>query len=392
MSITELLERPAAELTERGVLHTAREIAQQADTWLGTLGRVRAAGPQIGAALRRAGIPSSRSPHVVMLGAGTSDYVGQSVANLLRTRWRCPTEVIATTDFATHAEGLLVPDVGYLSVSFSRSGNSPESVAALEHLLKRQPAMPQFIVTCDARGKMASECAKHDNAVLLLLDDLVNDRGLAMTSSYTNMVLAGLALAHWNDLDRLEEAVHAATHAWRRLLPVADSLAEQLAQRSFSKVYFFGSGALNGVARESALKLLELTAGRVSSGSESFLGVRHGPLSALDSETLVVALVSSDPRVRRYELDLLRELRRKQLGKSLVVIAQNPEPELRELADYMLGIELVQQFTDDQLAPVMVLFGQLLGLYSSMAQGLRPDAPSPDGIISRVVSGVEMHA
>jgi tagatose-6-phosphate ketose/aldose isomerase len=149
---------------------------------------------------------------------------------------------------------------------------------------------------------------------------------------------------------------------------------------------------LNGVARESALKLLELTAGRVISGSESFLGVRHGPLSALDGKALLVGLVSSDPRVRRYELDLLREVQQKKLAEEVVVIAQRPEPELREVSSALLGIEMPEQVSDDHLAPVMVLFGQLLGLYSSLAQGLKPDAPSPGGVINRVVSGVEMHA
>jgi tagatose-6-phosphate ketose/aldose isomerase len=193
-------------------------------------------------------------------------------------------------------------------------------------------------------------------------------------------------------LARFEEVLLAIASAWKRLAVVADVLAEQLANRPFSKVMFLGSGPLNGVARESALKLLELTAGRVSSGSESFLGVRHGPLSAFDGKLLLVALVSSDPRVRRYELDVLREIRKKRLAAETVVIAQNPEPELRELGSTTLSLDVPHQVADDHLAPVMVLFGQLLGLHSSLAQGLRPDAPSPDGVIHRVVTGVEMHA
>jgi tagatose-6-phosphate ketose/aldose isomerase len=157
-------------------------------------------------------------------------------------------------------------------------------------------------------------------------------------------------------------------------------------------VHFLGSGALHGVARESALKLLELTAGRVTSASETFLGVRHGPLSAFDGKGLLVALVSSDARVRRYELDVLREIQAKGLTAETVIVAQNPEPELRKAGTVTLNIEVPHQVADDHLAPVMVLFGQLLGLHSCLARGLRPDAPSPDGVIQRVVSGVEMHA
>jgi tagatose-6-phosphate ketose/aldose isomerase len=391
MTLAKLLSAPRSELSARGMLHTPLEIAQQPITWVETLRRMRALEQQLGTTLRGA-LRSSPRPNLVLLGAGTSDFVGRSVCQLLRKRWQCMVEVVATTDFVTHEQNLLLDGAPYMSVSFSRSGRSPESVLALERMLARTPSMPQLIVTCDAEGTMANELSEHPNAFRVLLDDAVNDRGLAMTSSYSNMVVAGLALAHWNDLARFEEILLAVATAWKRLATVADALAEQLANREFSKVYFLGSGALNGVARESALKLLELTAGRVTSASESFLGVRHGPLSALDGKALLVALVSSDPRVRRYELDVLREVKKKGLAAETVVIAQNAAQEWRMLGSFVLNVEVPHQVADDHLAPVMVLFGQLLGLHSCLAHGLRPDAPSPDGVINRVVSGVEMHA
>ena len=392
MTLSQILSAPTDQREARGLLHTPREIAQQADTWPSTVARLRALEPRLKAALAAAGLGGPQTPGVILLGAGTSDFVGRSLCNELRTRWGCTVEPVPTTDFATHEHSLLVPGKPYLSISFSRSGRSPESVLALEHMLARQPSTPQLVVTCDAGGAMAASLSQHPRAVTLLLDDAVNDRSLAMTSSYTNMVIAGLGFAHYDELDRFEASVLALAGAWRRLLGPADALAEQLMGQSFSRVYFLGSGALAGVARESALKLLELTSGRINSSSETFLGVRHGPLSALDGKALVVGLLSSDPRVRRYEVDLLRELRQKRLAEQLVIIARQPEPELQSLGHHLLNVELAEPVTDDQLAPVMVLFGQLLGLYGSLAQGLRPDAPSPDGVINRVVSGVEMHA
>jgi tagatose-6-phosphate ketose/aldose isomerase len=392
MSLAKLLSMPEDVLAARGLLHTPREIAQQPSTWLDTLARVAALGPKLQGALGSLGLHTPQAPHVLLLGAGTSDFVGRSLQNELRSRWGCVVEVVPTTDLITHEQSLLVPGVRYASISFSRSGTSPESVLAAEHLLDRKPSAPQLLVTCDASGTMATRLSQHPSALTLLLDDAVNDRSLAMTSSYSNMVLAGLALSHYQELGRFERIVRAAAAAWRALLDPADMLAERLAARSFSRVYYLGSGALNAVARESALKLLELTAGRVSSGSETFLGVRHGPLSALDGKALLVGLVSSDPRVRRYELDLLREVKQKRVAEEIVVIAQRPEPELREVASSVLELEMTEQVSDDQLAPVMVLFGQLLALHSSIAHGLNPDTPSPSGVINRVVSGVEMHA
>jgi tagatose-6-phosphate ketose/aldose isomerase len=391
MTLAQLLDAPADEQAQRGTQYTPREIAQQATTWLDTAARAVALGPQLQAALDPLSLGTAQAPHVLLLGAGTSDFVGRSVQNELRSRWGTVVEAVPTTDFATHEQSLLVAGARYVSISFSRSGKSPESVLAAQRLLDRKPSAPQLMVTCDAAGTMASQLSQHPSAVTLLLDDAVNDRSLAMTSSYSNMVLAGLAFAHYRELQRFERIVSALAGAWRSLLDAADELAERLAARRFSRVYYLGSGALNGVARESALKLLELTSGRVSSGSESFLGIRHGPLSALDGKALVVGLVSSDARVRRYELDLLREVQQKKLAEELVVIAQRPEAELRAVASVVLELDLIEEVSDDHLAPVMVLFGQLLGLYSSLAQGLKPDAPSPGGVINRVVAGVEMH-
>lgn len=392
MTLAQLLSTPQNELEARGLVHTPREIAQQGTTWLDTARRVRQLEPRLQAALGGLGLNSASAPGVILLGAGTSDFVGRSLCHQLRVSWGTTVEVVPTTDFATHEASLLVPGKPYVSLSFSRSGKSPESVVALERMLARQPHAPQLIVTCDAAGTMGSKLAEHPRAITLLLDDAVNDRSLAMTSSYSNMVLAGLGFAHYLELERFETTVAALARAFEALLGPADALAEQLAGRKFSKAYFFGSGALTGVARESALKLLELSSGRISSGSETFLGVRHGPLSALDDQALVVGLLSSDARVRRYEVDLLREVRQKGLSQQLVVVAQRPEPELHTLADHVLKLPLEQSLPDELLAPLMVLFGQLLGLYGSLAQGLRPDAPSPDGVINRVVSGIEMHA
>lgn len=399
MTLAQLLKTPKSELSSRGLLHTPHEIAQQPETWLETLARVRKLAPLLESALGT-GPRGSAPASLLLLGAGTSDFVGRSAAPLLRTRLRRPVEVVATTDFVTHEQSLLVDGAPYLGVSFSRSGRSPESVLALEHLLEREPAAPQLIVTCDANGKMARSLSEHPRAITLLLDDAVNDRGLAMTSSYTNLVIAGLGLGHWRDLNAFEGVVVSMAAAWRRLLAAADAaavnLARKQADRAFSRVCYLGSGALHGVALESALKLLELTAGRVSSSADTFLGLRHGPLSGFDGRGLIVALLSSDERVRRFELDVLREIKSKRLAAEIVAIAQHPAAELHQTASSVLELELElgdgQPLDDAYLGPVMVLFGQLLGLHSSIAQGLRPDTPSPDGVIHRVVSGLEMHA
>jgi tagatose-6-phosphate ketose/aldose isomerase len=206
------------------------------------------------------------------------------------------------------------------------------------------------------------------------------------------MVVAGQCLAHIQDLTRYGATLRALIEAARRFLPAAAEFADRAVADGFRKICFLGTGALHGVAVESALKVLELTAGQIVTFSETFLAVRHGPLSAIDQETLVVGFVAGEPGRRSYELDLLQEVREKKLAKGIVVIAQkislNDEKITREIGA-VVPLELA--VADCYRPPVDVFIGQLLGLFASIKLGLKPDTPSPGGAISRVVSKVRIY-
>jgi tagatose-6-phosphate ketose/aldose isomerase len=135
--------------------------------------------------------------------------------------------------------------------------------------------------------------------------------------------------------------------------------------------------------------LLELTAGKIQAMSESTLGLRHGPMSVLDENTLFVSFLSRDLRRRNYELDLLHEVHKKQLGKLRVVVAPDVTDHVGRLADYVLSM---QAPSDEYRAPLDIMLAQLLGLFCSLRLGLKPDCPSPNGAISRVVSNVKIYS
>jgi tagatose-6-phosphate ketose/aldose isomerase len=238
---------------------------------------------------------------------------------------------------------------------------------------------------------MAVVCEKTpDRAFVLALDDTANDRGLAMTSSFTNMVVAGHCVAHAFSPDEYDGQFSLLRQAGERFLERAQEVAALIAQEDFAKACFVGSGVLRAVAQESALKVLELTAGKIYTMSESTLGLRHGPMSALDGNTLFVSFVSRDRRRRNYELDLLEEVHRKRLGKVRVVVTPDSADRLGTMADHVLSLH-APELADEYRAPVDVMLGQLLGLFCSLRLGLRPDSPSPNGAISRVVSHVKIY-
>lgn len=383
-----------AEREVRGLVHTPQEIFQQPDTWGRTYESLSQLAPQLETFLKRAGVFNDvqSRPSVLLIGAGTSDYIGRTVASLFRRRWQCEVGAVPSTDLLTCVDDHVVTGKSYLWVSFSRSGDSSEGVAVLEAALKQRPEIHHLIVSCNRAGRMARMVSERGNICQVILDDEVNDRGLAMTSSFSNMVVAGQCLAHIRDLAEYGTTLKALINAARKFLPTAAEFADRAVIDDFKKICFLGTGALHGVAVESALKVLELTAGRIVSFSETFLGVRHGPLSAIGQGTLVVGFVSGEPGPRSYELDLLEEVREKKLAKGVVIIAPKVslnDKKIMGKIGAVMPLELA--VADCYRPPVDVFIGQLLGLFASIKLGLKPDTPSPGGAISRVVSKVRIY-
>jgi len=390
-----LLDLPEQERTERGLEHTPREIWQQPDTWSKTYERCQEQHAELNDVLRRAGIGrgSTSSPTVYLVGAGTSDYTGRALSPLLRRRWGCDVWPIPSTTLLTEFEEFHRPGREYLWISFSRSGESPEGVALLEQALDRHREIRHLVITCNQQGPMALVCSRYpDRAVALVLDDAVNDRGLAMTSSFSNMVLAGQCVGHLEDFDQFGEMVGQMSETGRRFLPAAAEAAAAITSLGCTRTCFVGAGVLRAVADECALKVVELSAGKVTTMAETPLGLRHGPLSSVDGQTLFVAFLSSDARRRGYELDLLREIDRKRLGRVRAVVTARGDGEVSSLADYSLSLNGAADFPDHYRPVLDVMLGQLIGLFASMQYGLKPDQPSPGGTITRVVAPIKLYS
>jgi tagatose-6-phosphate ketose/aldose isomerase len=205
-----------------------------------------------------------------------------------------------------------------------------------------------------------------------------------MTSAFSNLVLAGLALAQPEAIVAVEKQLSARADS---LLADIDQACQRAATRVRDRMVVLSSSPLLGWQREAGLKSLEMTAGRFPLVCETYLGLRHGPMSFVTPDTLVLCLLSSDPVRRSYERDLIRELRAKKIGY-LVGIADYEQ----SLGLFDLLIPAVAPHTDDALrTPFEILGPQLLGYHLSLLIGLNPDNPSPDGVINRVVSGVRIY-
>ncbi len=364
-------------------LATYREVVQQPAVWREAAATLAAGSDQVAAFLEPLlALPDLR---IVLTGAGTSAFAGEVLAPALARILRRRVDAIATTDIVSNPRHMFAEDVPTLLVSFARSGDSPESVAATQLAATCLESVHQLVITCNADGRLAREHSRSTSSLVLLMPAATNDRGFAMTSSFTSMLLAAwLALAPDQD-PRLAERLAAAAE---QVLARSDDLA-QLAARRYDRVVYLGSGSLAGLARESALKLLELTAGKVVSYHDTALGFRHGPKAVLRDGTLVVVYLSNDPYTRQYDQDIAEELRAA-IGTENVLVVSAAAEDLAAGADSW-QIDGVADVDDAVLALPFVVIAQLLALRLSVQLGRTPDNPFPDGEVNRVVQGVTIH-
>jgi tagatose-6-phosphate ketose/aldose isomerase len=380
----ELLARTEDEQKRSGYFHTLREILQQPATWLET-------GKQLAAlsTVLRQTLTGVRT--MVLTGSGSSEYAAECVRLPLQNELSIPVQTIGGGVLLTHGGKAIAPGRPGLMVSFARSGDSPESVGAVSLLLETEPAIRHLVLTCNKDGRLATTWPNDPRVRVVMLDERTNDRSLVMTSSFTNMVLAAASLGMLEAPEKfLALAQGLSLKADELLRNHVDALAA-LAGRDFQRVVYLASGARFGAARESALKMLEMTSGRIWATCETYLGLRHGPMSAVHADTLIVCCLASDPLVRAYECDLIRELNRKHLGLVKVIFGENIPPDLARGEDAVIHLNGLAELGDENMPVLDVILGQLLAFFRCRREGLQPDSPSSDGVINRVVQEFKLH-
>lgn len=374
-------------LEKKGAQLTAQEIVQQPRIWNDIYNLILNCKDKLQLFLEEA---YHEVDSIILTGAGSSSFIGTSLSGTFFKNCGLNTKAVATTDLVTHPDNYFNKGKSILIISFARSGNSPESYAALELADEMSAKCFHLIITCNSQGNIT--LFKTDNPkFLLLLPPESNDQGLAMTSSYTGMLLAGTLVARIKDFQSVYSQVNLLYKYGERIFQAYLPLIKSVAKKDFKRVIFLGSGALYGAAMESHLKIQELTDGKVICKYDTFLGFRHGPKSVIDETTLLVYLFSNIGYVNKYEKDLVESMKKGR--KSLLEIG------IVEHSDFNPGVEIPIIFSDNEerldesfMAICAVLPAQILAFFKSLDLGLEPDSPSASGAISRVVEGVSIYS
>lgn len=360
--------------------YTLNEIEQQKRLWLETINLVKERKNEIKSFLDRNDFKNRK---VIFTGAGTSEFVGNSVAPALGGNVLS----IATTDIVSNPENYLKKDEKIILISCARSGNSPESVATVKLADETVDDVRHILITCNKNGKLAMNKKSDENSLVLLMPEESNDKGFAMTSSFTCMSLAGLLIFNLECLEKIEHIMKS------QIEKIKDTdmkeLIDLLIKLDISRIVYLGSSCLKGVAEEAALKCLELTAGRMSLHYNSPLGFRHGPKSIINDTTMIVTLLSNNNYTRKYELDLLKEMYSENKKKVLVTLDMKNSDEARRNSHYYYTFNSDEKNIENVFNMFSyIYFAQLFAFYKSKSFGINPDNPCPTGEVNRVVQGV----
>ncbi|EOG8150721.1 AgaS family sugar isomerase [Citrobacter werkmanii] len=365
---------------------TEEEIRQQPASWIRSLANIDNIRSAIDSFL--APLLRKNDLRIVLTGAGTSAFIGDIIAPWLASQTGKNISAVPTTDLVTNPMDYLNPAHPLLLVSFARSGNSPESVAAVELANQFVPECYHLPITCNEAGSLYQNAVASDNAFALLMPVETHDRGFAMTSSITTMMASCLAVFAPQKINS-QTFRDVADRCQTILTSLGDFSDGVFGNAPWKRIVYLGSGGLQGAARESALKVLELTAGKLAAFYDSPTGFRHGPKSLVDNETLVVVFVSSHPYTRQYDLDLLAELRRDRQALRVVAIAAQTD-DVIEAGPHIL-LPPARTFNDMELAFCFLIYAQVFALTQSISIGNTPDTPSASGTVNRVVQGVVIH-
>lgn len=359
--------------------NTYYEICQQAEKWREVYALYEQRKEKIEEFLAKVG----SDVKIIFTGAGTSEYVGNILNEYLKSLGTYDFSSIATTDLVSCPYLHFKKDQKTLLVSFARSGNSPESLAAVNLGEQIVDDFYNMALTCAPDGKLALKLKDDDKSFVFIEPEGTNDKGFAMTSSFSSMLLTGLLI--FDKRDDKKELVESIAKTCQAIIADKENI-EKLVDFDFERIIYLGSGPLYKLTNEARLKILELTAGNVASLYESSMGFRHGPKSFVNDKTLVVSFVSSNPYTSQYDLDILDETYADKIAPRIIAIAN------KEIAgDFEKLIYKNQINEDTYLALPYIVIAQLISLITSLRVGNTPDNPSKSGTVNRVVKGVKIH-
>ncbi|HET7107444.1 MAG TPA: SIS domain-containing protein [Candidatus Acidoferrum sp.] len=336
---------------------TYKEILSQGEVWQSVLQELKQS-PTVEKVLSSISQKSSR----LFVGCGTSFYLADSAA----TSWTLLTGEPARA--VPGSEILLYPSLTHSeatnssAIVISRSGRTSEAVRAA-HVLRKDLHIPTMGITCAENSELQAEC---DTTLVL---NAADEKSTVMTRSFTSMLIAlqWLAARRAGNAEFCNSLQTMAVQFAARIRSLSEYMEAFVEGRHFEDYVFLGQGPFHGIAREAALKVMEMSC----SYSQSFhtLEFRHGPKAIVTPRTALTFFLSQSGL--SSEIEVLEEM--KELGGITLAVCNRANENIRRASDLVLELDLPGGELA-QLAPHIVP-SQLMGFFTGVGKGLNPDQP-----------------
>ena len=379
-------------LEEKKSFNTAKEILQQPKLWKEALTLFKDSEKDLLDFFSR--INLNEEYRIIFTGAGTSEYVGNILEPLLNKNEKKEFESIATTDILNNPLSYFKKEKKTLIVSFARSGDSPESAGVIDIADKLIDEVYHLFITCNKDGALAKRAEGNEKIFLLLMPEESNDKGFAMTSSFSCMLLSGILAFSKNSEEVIEEMLKIIDIAEKELKNKYIEIKE-IAEQEHKRIVVLGSGILKGLAQELSLKVMELSAGKVVSVNNTTLGFRHGPKAIVNEETIVFELVNQDEYAVKYDEGLLEEMSEDKSADKLIAYNISSNDLIKESTYKVIKLDETdrQKIKNRELASLFIylIYGQIYAFFKSQYLGNTTDNPFPSGEVNRVVKKFKVH-
>ena len=367
-----------------GCTLTSVEIAGQPETWLSLCDLLEDNAAKIRSFFERFSLDGRR---IVLTGAGSSGFVASMLSCHIAERFGILSDAIHTTDIVS-SPNAFIKDVPTLLISFGRSGNSPESVGAVQACRKLVSDLYEITIVCDGNSKL-SNCAKEsDKSLLLVMPEGANDKAFAMTCSVSCMLLAGFAVFGIDKLSGITRDIALLSDYVANSSQALSKVAQDVAGLDVERLWYIGCGSAQALMREGALKVMEVTNGKIVAGSNNAPEFRHGPKTVINSKAATIHFVSNNDFTAQYDNDLLDEiLSQRDKNKVVSITGTNNSSDFCVKYD-VSGYEILGDVAAEIFA---LVFMQMFSVFASIKLGVPTDNPSPSGHVNRVVQGVTIY-
>lgn len=336
-------------------LFTRAEIDSQPNVWQSTLETFTRQQPDLYSAARKLA-----AQNYIVTGCGSTHYLSHSITSFYRNLGLSAIALPAA-EIVYFPESL--PRGNTTLIAISRSGTTTETLWALDRYRKQYPHGSVIAITTMPDSTLAQE------ADLVLAAPGAKEKSVAQTRSFTSMYLLAQALGGvLVGNDQIFDTLIKLPGLLVANLERAGDLPYQIGNDlSLNRFFFLGGGPLYGLANEAMLKTKEMTC----SWADAYhpLEFRHGPMSVINDESLVVGFLSDSQRLA--EISVLQDM--KKLGAKVLALADDASSADYDGLDFI--IQLKTGLTVWERGILYLPTIQWIAFHRALAKGLDPDRP-----------------